>query len=80
MLPRGRENPVKAGIGGIGGNAVTIQHKSDTDCAIGDRPVGYRVTHPGISRVDRLDQPEPAGMSGVNLDGVAGVVAVHAER
>ena len=37
-------------------------------------------TTAGVGRIDRLDQPEPAGMGRVDLYGVAGVVAVHAER
>src|SRR5205823_12736682 len=34
---------------------------------------------PRIRRVDRLDQAEPTGMLSVDLDRIAGVVAVHGE-
>jgi hypothetical protein len=44
------------------------------------RPVGDRIEYRGVGRIDRLDQPEPVGMRGVDLFGVGGIVAIHAER
>jgi len=60
MLRRGGQSPVEAGVGGVGRNLVS-QHNPDTDRALDSRPVGDRIGHCGIGRVDRLDQPEPAG-------------------
>ena len=42
--------------------------------------VGDRLRHRGVARVDRLDQGEAAGVLGVHLERVAGVVAVQGER
>ena len=79
-VPRGSgQNPVEPWIGGIGRYAFP-HHDPDADRAVGGRPVGDRIGHPGIGRIDRLDQPEPARMRRVNLEGVARIVAVHAER
>jgi hypothetical protein len=79
MLGRGDQNPVEAGVGGIGRNLVS-QHDPNADRALGSRPVGDCVGHCGIGRVDRFDQPEPAGMRRINLKGIAGVVAIHGKR
>jgi hypothetical protein len=79
MLRRGGQNAVEAGIGRVGRNLVS-QHDPDADRALGSRPVGDRIGHCGVGRVDRLDQPEPAGVRGINLKGIAGVVAIHGKR
>jgi len=39
-----------------------------------------RLDDGGIGRIDRLHQPEAVGMCRVNLEGIARVIAVHAER
>ncbi len=79
MLRRGGQNPVDAGVGGVGRDLVS-QHDPDADRAVGGSPVGDRIGDGGIGGIDRLDQPEPGGMRGVNREGVAGVVAIHRKR
>ena len=79
-MPRpGGQHPVDAGIGGVLGHAA-VHHDADADRARGGRPVGDRLGDAGVGGIDRLDQPEPAGMPGAHLDRIARVVAVHGER
>ena len=49
------------------------------DRAVACRPIGDVLRHRRVVRVDRLDQPKPAGMRGTHLEGVAGIVAVQGE-
>ena len=79
-MPRGgRQHPIEAGVGRVGGR-LSPHHDPDGDGALRGRPVGDRLGHPGVVRIDRLDQGEPAGMFGMNGDGVAGIVTVHGKR
>jgi hypothetical protein len=79
-MPRGRgEHAVEAGIGRIGRDIVA-HHDADADRAVFGRPVRDGVGDAGIVRIDRPDQPEFAGVSGADVERVARVVAVHAER
>ena len=57
-----------------------VQHNPDPHRPLLRGPVGYRFPYGGIGRVDRLDQGEPGRMSGMNLERIAGVVAVQGER
>ena len=79
MTRSSRKNPVDARIGRIG-RYRAAHHDADTDRAIGARPVGDRFDHARIVRIDRLDQPEPAGMCRVHFQSVARIVAIHGER
>ena len=71
MPRRGGQHPIEAG----GGRDGVLQDHLYTDRAFGRRPVGDRIGDAGIVRVDRLDQPEPAGMSRINPEREAGVIA-----
>ena len=57
----GREDAVDAGIGGVGGD-VAVQHDAHADRARRGRPLGDRLRHRGVARVDRLDQGEAVGV------------------
>ena len=74
-----RQNPVESRVGRVGRHPFP-HHDPDRDRALGGSPVGDRVGHTRVRWIDRLDQPEPAGMRRVNLKRVAGVVAIHRER
>ncbi len=79
-MPRRRgQHPVHPGIGGIFRRAVR-QHQPDRDRAVGRGPRGDRVLDRGVARVDRLDHAKSVGMRRVDLERVAGVVAIERIR
>jgi len=78
MLSGGGQHPMDAGVGGVGRHA-TIHHDPNADGPRGGGPVGDRFGHGRIGGVDRLDQSESTGMLPVDLERIAGVVAVHRE-
>ena len=75
----GGENPVDARMVRIEGQAW-VQHDPDPHRPVQGGPVVDRFRRGGIGRVDRLDQGEPARMRGMNLERIAGIVAVQGER
>ena len=77
MPGAGGQNLIETRIGGVGGGFRAIEHDPNTDDTILRRPVGYRLGHPWIGRVERLDQPEPAGMLRMHFESVAAVEAIH---
>ena len=79
MRCRRGEDAIDAGIGGIGRSLVP-QEYADSHRAFGRSPLGDRIDHGGVGRIDRLDQPETVGVRRVNLERIARVETVHAER
>ena len=72
----GREDAPDAGMPGIDRGAVR-HHDPDRCRPLLRRPLGDDLGHRRIGRVHRLDEPEPSGMPGVDLDRVARIEAVH---
>ena len=66
------------GVGGVG-RYVVSQEDANADRALCAGPIGDRLDHGGIGWVDRLHQSEPVGMSRINLNCIARVVAIHAK-
>jgi len=56
----GGEDAVQPRVGEIG-REVAVQHEAHADRAPSGGPLGNRVRHGGIIRIDRLDQGEAVG-------------------
>ena len=79
VLRSSGQHAVDAGVCGIG-RYVGVHHDAHRHRAVDRRPLGDRLGDLGIVRIDRLDQPEPAGMGGMDGQRVARIVAVHGEH
>ena len=71
----GVKDAAQAGVVGFIG--FVCQHYADAHHAGGGRPPGDFVGHGCRAGVKGLDDAEAAGVAGVHLQGVAGIVAVH---